>query len=580
VVVLVARIHRSTADVVHAALLGALVGLLVAQMARGYEGMGTALFGWGAALGAFALFLAWPPSRAWPRLLSIVAPLSLVLFFGSPSGTLVRATGGELPARQTNGRSVVLIVFDELPVSTLLDARGDVDASRFPSFARLASRTEWYRDTTTVAPGTEEAVPAILTGRLPDGEVAPTIASHPENLFTMLAPTYDMHVYEHLGLCPKSCGVSTSGSSVDRELDLLADSAEVLRLKIAEEREVATFEFGPEKGPQEVERMHAFAGDLRGHDGSPTVYFLHAILPHKPFQYLPSGDQYEAGDIMFGRSEHPLGDATYPTRAAADFLYRRHLAQLMYTDELLGEILDAMDAADVWDDAVVVVTADHGEAFIAGEPRRRVTSGNLEAVAHVPLFVGMPGAPAGTTNDDPMRTIDILPTIATALDADVPFAIDGRLDGSSEREMRTTHSGTSPYIEIDPLDGAPIAAPGLSVSPFAPRNRDDLLGRTLDDVGSADECVGRVDVEERVPDGNRLTYVVGEVAGLGAGSHDVVLSAGGRIAGVTRTFPYDGDPDRFGALLDPAVVGDGTRVDAHVFTPRGEQLLTPLCAER
>jgi hypothetical protein len=107
--------------------------------------------------------------------------------------------------------------------------------------------------------------------------------------------------------------------------------------------------------------------------------------------------------------------------------------------------------------------------------------------------------------------------------------------------------------------------PGLSMSPFAPRNRDALLGRTLDSIGSASECAGRVEVEERVSDGSRVTYVVGEVTGLGPGPHDVVLSAGGRIAGVARTFPYDGDPNRFGALLDPAVVGDTTRIDAHLL---------------
>jgi hypothetical protein len=206
-----------------------------------------------------------------------------------------------------------------------------------------------------------------------------------------------------------------------------------------------------------------------------------------------------------------------------------------------------------------------------------VTADNLDAVAHVPLFVGLPGTPGGSTNDDPMRTIDILPVVAAALDADVPFEIDGRAGGSAEREMRTTHSGTSPYIDVDPLGGAPAPTPGLSVSPFAPRGRDRLLGRTLESVGSAAECEGRVEVEERVPDGSRVTYVVGEVAGIDAGPHDVVLSAGGRIAGVTRTFPYDGDPVRFGALLDPAVVGDATRIDAHVLTPRGEPLLTPLC---
>ena len=67
---------------------------------------------------------------------------------------------------------------------------GDIDAVRYPSFARLAKEGTWYPRATTAHEHTTGAVPAILTGRLPRSGSMPTLEDHPENLFTMLGETY------------------------------------------------------------------------------------------------------------------------------------------------------------------------------------------------------------------------------------------------------------------------------------------------------------------------------------------------------------------------------------------------------
>ena len=51
--------------------------------------------------------------------------------------------------------------------------------------------------------------PPILTGRYPDGVgLLPTVEEHPDNLFTLLQGTYDLHVQESVtALCPGDlCG--------------------------------------------------------------------------------------------------------------------------------------------------------------------------------------------------------------------------------------------------------------------------------------------------------------------------------------------------------------------------------------
>ena len=59
---------------------------------------------------------------------------------------------------------VVMIVFDEFPVATLIDEQGEIRAEDFPGFARLAQDGTWFRNAVGSHERTEEALPTILSG--------------------------------------------------------------------------------------------------------------------------------------------------------------------------------------------------------------------------------------------------------------------------------------------------------------------------------------------------------------------------------------------------------------------------------
>lgn len=568
VVLTVRRLHRDTGEIVHAIVLAGLVGLFAADAASAHGGNARALAALaGVALSGF-VFLVFPGILAWPRMLSLAAPVAFVLFLTSPAGGLLRRGAQELDTGPTNDRSVVMIVLDELPVATLLGPDGRIDAERFPAFGRLAERATWYRDATTVAPFSQDAVPAILSGKYPDGPAAPTAADHPENLFSLLHRSHEMHVYELMGLCQTDCGRVGRPARLERISGLLGDAVEVMRRRIFETKARGTFEFGPEQGPKEVARFEAFTEDLAGYDGDRSLYFLHVLLPHKPYQYLPDGTRYRAGGILFGRVDHPGGDATYASFSAADYLYRRHLAQTLYVDRMLGAALDELDATGLWDDAVVIVTADHGEAFVVGEPRRRVTPGNVLDVARVPLFVARPGEPGGRVVDTPVSTIDIVPMLADALDLELPYDADGDRDGTSDRKILGAGYG---FVPIPPDAPPPGASDDLSRSPYAPRGLEHLVGDVTPRPG---RCIGEVRAQVDVVDGSPPVYVVGEVTGLGPGPHDVAVAVGDRIGGATTTFEDEDGYVRFGALLDPGLVGGA---DLSVLRVQRDGSLVTLC---
>ena len=117
--------------------------------------------------------LSWP--RLWLRFLT-PAPVVFALLFllVSPTSALV------LPARTATGPGPaaapapgshppeVMILFDEFPLSSLLDAKGRINKRVYPNFAALAGQSTWYRNATGVAGFTPWALPAMLTGRYPD----------------------------------------------------------------------------------------------------------------------------------------------------------------------------------------------------------------------------------------------------------------------------------------------------------------------------------------------------------------------------------------------------------------------------
>ena len=124
-------------------------------------------------------------------------------------------------AQEVNARfpPIFFLVFDELPVASLLDETGEIDGARWPNFARLADTSHLFSNATTVGYTTELAVPPMLTGRY-ETAAAPVYSLYPENLFTLLGDIYDVSSSDPLvDLCPPSI---CNGAPPQSILDLLA----------------------------------------------------------------------------------------------------------------------------------------------------------------------------------------------------------------------------------------------------------------------------------------------------------------------------------------------------------------------
>ena len=102
-----------------------------------------------------------------------------------------------------------------------------------------------------------------------------------------------------------------------------------------------------------------------------------------------------------------------------------YLGEVAAADAALAPLLDPILRDGASGRTLVVVTGDHGEA--RGE-HGETTHGLFayEGTLHVPLIVFAPQILAPRVIADPVRHVDILPTILDALGAVVPSTLDGR----------------------------------------------------------------------------------------------------------------------------------------------------------
>ncbi len=580
---LAGRIRPAVGEAVMVVLVGALVAAILLPPAGDLLGGSAASVAVAVILGAGAALL-YARAAAARTFLTVLSPaplLFLVLFLAvSPASELVLpgAEAREAAAVAESDIPVVMVVLDELPTTSLLDARDRIDARRYPAFASLAREATWYRDATTVAGRTTEAVPALVTGRRPREGDLPIAADHPTSLFTLLARSHRLAVEEPItDVCPPDlCSEERPGMGrrlrtlfadlrvvsshlllpedlrgglppIDRDYEGFAGEGTVAPGATIEQRRAFIDEVFRRLGEDDPRERFASITRAAGRRGSrPPFLFLHTSLPHVPWRFLADGRQYAVpAPSIPGLVE---GAWTGP-QWQVDQAYARHLLQAQYADRLLGGLLERLRATGIYDRALVVVTADHGVSFRAGDRRRTPTPTNLHDVASVPLFIKAPRQHSGRVEGGAVRTIDVLPTIGRELG----IRLTG-VDGVPAGER-----GSDPATEIDMPDsweGGTTQTFGTVLRQRAERRRREraLLEAAGYDpyaIGPRPELVGTQVVARSASNGRlRLAsgapWVSGRVTGLPEAA-TLAIAVDGRVEATTRTWRRG----RFGALVRP-----------------------------
>jgi hypothetical protein len=596
--VLVGLVLPRTRRWVHAAFGAVLVGIIAVELLKRATSLGVgALLAAGAVLGVLGglAMLRLAVVRTFLRFLSVAPPVFGALFVFASAVTPVIFVSDPNAATLTIPRPkrVVMIVLDELPTASLLDGKGQLDATLFPNLASLAKGSTWYRNQTTVGPHTTAAMPAILTGKFPNGNPVPTASEFPQNLFTLLGGSYHMNVDESATrLCPvKICGNLDDTTGANDGLDgLLNESVNQWKTFASPERtskQDALLHQSPYV-ENAIDSSDAFIKSLKP-SGQPQLDFLHVELPHSPWHYLGPGQDY----VTLAGQGVRAGVWKDPWNAL--FGRERHLLQVQTSDWVVGQVVEKLKRIGAYDDSMVIVTADHGVAFVPGVPSRGATQLNYPETMWTPLLVKRPGQTAGVLDDRPAYSTDILPTIAEELKIKVPWKVDGRslfgaprVDGMRRLSdwalnfVRPTDGKN--YIEFDGPSGfARLLTTSASRATGDPALRIYRLGPYASVIG---EPAARFVAATGTPpaatleDPEKYQHVKLHAASIPwayvTGTVDVpalrwvAVTVNGTIAGMAQTLPAgSAGQSEYAVVLPPSLVREGKN-DIEIFAVSGD----------
>jgi arylsulfatase A-like enzyme len=160
---------------------------------------------------------------------------------------------------------------------------------------------------------------------------------------------------------------------------------------------------------------------LRSRQGLPTFLFVHTMDPHVPYEPpAPFDRMFEP----FPTEGHPARDprTDYKEPLDRERMIGQYDGDIAFGDREFGRFVRELKAAGLYEDALIVFLADHGEEFLDHGLWLHGRS-LFDELIRVPLVVKFPaGRGAGRRVAEQVQGVDVVPTVLEAMGA--PLAPD------------------------------------------------------------------------------------------------------------------------------------------------------------
>lgn len=359
-----------------------------------------------------------------PRAGVPAAVAAAVLLVAGAAAPRLASPGGSGPADLP---TVVLISVDTLRPDRL--SGGGEPRGTSPEIDRFAREGVLFSQAIAASPGSAASHAALLTSRFPVSNGVWSNFSVMDPSVTTLAEMLRERGYRTGGFVTNT--FLGRRFNFDQGFDAYVESGLVERL---EEPSPATL-FRSLALVQIVDRLRvrlqpgydpSFETALTwlGESDEPTFWFVHLMDVHSPYvPPHPYGPRFgaEAG----GRATGPLGQRRnrFGWRPSEE----AYLAEIRFADAKLGRLRRRLAELDRLDDAVIVLTSDHGENLLDHEPNFSHGQTLFDATLRILASIRWPGrVAAGRVDGRVVENVDLLPTLANLLDWDRPAAWEGR----------------------------------------------------------------------------------------------------------------------------------------------------------
>jgi arylsulfatase A-like enzyme len=361
--------------------------------------------------------------------------------------------------------NIVLIVLDTVRADRL-DCRSD-SAVPTPRIDELCERGSYFERVSSTSSWTLPAHASLFTGLYPIRHGATQEYTFLDERARTLAELLAESGYRTFGVSANP--VVSIQSGLARGFDSFEETWRV---------SAGPASLGPDRHPNllAVDELLEYRDTQR-----PFFLFVNFIEAHgpneppEPYRSAVARRRIDSREISEA-SEHDAAHYYLDPASVSDSdfallatLYDGEVAQL---DELVGALVDRLEAAGVLEDSVLILTSDHGENFGDHGHFRHVFSLNQSTV-QVPLLVVLPDhAHAGERRSDPVTLVDLFATILAAA---------GVVPPASDNDARDLFAA-EPSVDAERPIVAEYYFPAQALSLFEPDAlvvHRDRLGRYL-----------------------------------------------------------------------------------------------------
>lgn len=333
------------------------------------------------------------PTREAPA--TDTAPANVDAGATAPDATADVATAPAAPAGLDRAKladaNLIVILVDTVRADHLHSYGYERETS--PNMDALAAESIVFRYAYAQANHTPRSMPSIFTGRFPS-EI------HWEKLYRNFSPIKDSNVtmFEVL----RDQGFTNLGVSAhwyfepDRNLDQGFDVWDNKGAKSLADGNTLS------PAPKVTKKALAHLAKMK-EEGKRVAAFIHYMDPHSRY-------------MKHSRLKVFGGNKT---------LLDKYDGEIYWTDHYVGELLDGLKELGMYENSVIVLFADHGEAFKDHKSYFHGMTLYREEI-EVPLMIRVPGVEPREVSER-VALVDIFPTVVDMFD--VPF--DGKLQGVS-----------------------------------------------------------------------------------------------------------------------------------------------------
>ncbi|ELZ30319.1 arylsulfatase [Halosimplex carlsbadense 2-9-1] len=302
-------------------------------------------------------------------------------------------------------RNIVLITFDALRADHLSCYGYGRETS--PFLASVAADGARFDRAFSASSHTREAVPSILTGRYPDDAVdagyqrdADTVAA------TLGSNGFTSAGFHSNPFVSRAYGFDQGFDHFDDDLHLGKNKLLALAQRALDKVRNRHYARASEINERSLDWLDSL-------DDDPFFLWNHYMDPHGPYE-APAAYQREFhGEVVPDSAaqdlyQRAIDDPESITDAERERLRDLYDAEIKYTDDRLRSLFDELGDRGLLSESLVLLTADHGDAF--GEHGYFEHPRYLhDELVHVPLVMTGPDVPSVTV-ETPVSTLDVART--------------------------------------------------------------------------------------------------------------------------------------------------------------------------